>query len=578
MRRGADGEVLARAGWASAFFWVLGMGSRFAFLVWISHGGSLVDRQLQRRPLDHQRRRPGPTPARHGRLRGRRPSLAMALRRRQLQTIGTELPSSRLSCSGTAHRPVAGPLELPRPDPYRVLRALDPIGPPLRHARPPRRARPHLLVGLPLRPPPRRPRPRPGRHRAADRGRRLVAVVDRAPSQRARRARPTSGSWPAPAACCRARRPTARPARSCSSPSSRPESESSCATRRAGRGPGRRGAGGERRSSTTTSGSACSPTRSASPPAPWPRPTAASRWSAPSRPSCCWPRPSAHTRSSCATARLEESTRIAREIHDVLAHALAGLTIQLEATSALIEQGADRDEVLARVQPRPRAGQGGAARDPPRRRARCAATTGVGAGCRRGAGGRVPHRGRRARGADDRRRYRAGSPARPARRSCASSRRRSPTCASTLRARRCRWPSMRGAEAGDESCVVVRTATAPSCRPRGPAESSSAGHRRRLWPGGMRERAAGWAARSSAGAAGGAGGSSCDLAGAPSGGDARRAPVSDPVRVMVVDDQALVREGLMTLLAPRPTSSPWPPRPTARRPSGWPPATGPTSC
>jgi signal transduction histidine kinase len=49
-------------------------------------------------------------------------------------------------------------------------------------------------------------------------------------------------------------------------------------------------------------------------------------------------------------ARLEESTRIAREIHDVLAHALAGLTIQLEATTSLIERGADRAEVLARVQ------------------------------------------------------------------------------------------------------------------------------------------------------------------------------------------------------------------------------------
>jgi signal transduction histidine kinase len=47
--------------------------------------------------------------------------------------------------------------------------------------------------------------------------------------------------------------------------------------------------------------------------------------------------------------RLAESTRIAREIHDVLAHALAGLTIQLEATTALIEQGADGDAVLARV-------------------------------------------------------------------------------------------------------------------------------------------------------------------------------------------------------------------------------------
>jgi signal transduction histidine kinase len=50
------------------------------------------------------------------------------------------------------------------------------------------------------------------------------------------------------------------------------------------------------------------------------------------------------------SARLEESTRIAREIHDVLAHTLAGLTIQLEATSSLIEHGADTDTVLARVQ------------------------------------------------------------------------------------------------------------------------------------------------------------------------------------------------------------------------------------
>jgi signal transduction histidine kinase len=49
------------------------------------------------------------------------------------------------------------------------------------------------------------------------------------------------------------------------------------------------------------------------------------------------------------TTRLEESTRIAREIHDVLAHTLAGQTIQLEATSALIEHGADRQAVLERV-------------------------------------------------------------------------------------------------------------------------------------------------------------------------------------------------------------------------------------
>jgi hypothetical protein len=39
MRRGDDGAVLARAGWMSAFYWVLGMGSRFAFLIWINNGG-----------------------------------------------------------------------------------------------------------------------------------------------------------------------------------------------------------------------------------------------------------------------------------------------------------------------------------------------------------------------------------------------------------------------------------------------------------------------------------------------------------------------------------------------------------
>ncbi len=49
------------------------------------------------------------------------------------------------------------------------------------------------------------------------------------------------------------------------------------------------------------------------------------------------------------TARLEGSARIAREIHDVLAHTLAGLTIQLEATSALLQNGADRTDVLKRV-------------------------------------------------------------------------------------------------------------------------------------------------------------------------------------------------------------------------------------
>jgi hypothetical protein len=39
MRRDEHGQVLARAGWASALLWVLGMGSRFAFALWATHGG-----------------------------------------------------------------------------------------------------------------------------------------------------------------------------------------------------------------------------------------------------------------------------------------------------------------------------------------------------------------------------------------------------------------------------------------------------------------------------------------------------------------------------------------------------------
>jgi len=41
--------VLARSGWASAFFWVLRMGSRFAFIFWITHSGaaSIADFSVQ---------------------------------------------------------------------------------------------------------------------------------------------------------------------------------------------------------------------------------------------------------------------------------------------------------------------------------------------------------------------------------------------------------------------------------------------------------------------------------------------------------------------------------------------------
>jgi hypothetical protein len=37
--RDRDGEITIRAGWVSGFFWVLGMGARFAFAFWSTHGG-----------------------------------------------------------------------------------------------------------------------------------------------------------------------------------------------------------------------------------------------------------------------------------------------------------------------------------------------------------------------------------------------------------------------------------------------------------------------------------------------------------------------------------------------------------
>jgi hypothetical protein len=40
MRVREDGAVTARAGWASASLWVVGMGSRFAFVYWITHSGA----------------------------------------------------------------------------------------------------------------------------------------------------------------------------------------------------------------------------------------------------------------------------------------------------------------------------------------------------------------------------------------------------------------------------------------------------------------------------------------------------------------------------------------------------------
>ncbi|MFI2205854.1 sensor histidine kinase [Streptomyces sp. NPDC020192] len=49
------------------------------------------------------------------------------------------------------------------------------------------------------------------------------------------------------------------------------------------------------------------------------------------------------------SAALAERTRIAREIHDVLAHSLSAQLVHLEAARLLIENGADRDRILERV-------------------------------------------------------------------------------------------------------------------------------------------------------------------------------------------------------------------------------------
>ena len=53
--------------------------------------------------------------------------------------------------------------------------------------------------------------------------------------------------------------------------------------------------------------------------------------------------------ASRRAAALDERTRIAREIHDVLAHALGGLTVQLEAAELLLAERGDLDGALERI-------------------------------------------------------------------------------------------------------------------------------------------------------------------------------------------------------------------------------------
>jgi signal transduction histidine kinase len=53
--------------------------------------------------------------------------------------------------------------------------------------------------------------------------------------------------------------------------------------------------------------------------------------------------------ASKRAATLDERTRIAREIHDVLAHALGGLSVQLEAAELLLAERGDVDGALERI-------------------------------------------------------------------------------------------------------------------------------------------------------------------------------------------------------------------------------------
>ena len=87
MRRGSGGEILIRSRWLSGFFWVLGMGSRFAFAVWISHGGAATVGQFsaQHSITSAEAWTVALLAMAACEVAGR--SLVMAARRRQLQTV-----------------------------------------------------------------------------------------------------------------------------------------------------------------------------------------------------------------------------------------------------------------------------------------------------------------------------------------------------------------------------------------------------------------------------------------------------------------------------------------------------------
>ena len=224
----------------------------------------------------------------------------------------------------------------------------------------------------------------------------------------------------------------------------------------------------------------------------------------------------AHAESAAAAER----GRVAREMHDVLAHSLSALALQLEGTRLLARDRGGRPRGRRGDRARPPPGRRGARRGARRdRRAarRRAAGPGARRAARRGLSGRLPRHGHAAR--------RASCPPRRGWPSTGPRRRRSPTCCATA------TPT-----ASRSSSPTRTTRTRLVVEDHGPGAPVTVGAapRRRLRADG--DARAGRAARRAADR------------GADGGRLPRGAVAAGVIRVLLADDQRVVREGLGTLL------------------------------